>query len=275
MTLSRPPGTAGRRLEIDLLRSVTRDHAYYNRLPTGEYPVHINEKHPARTSIWTRTAATGLVLALGVHSIAKPLPNHEPAQHHANEHVMVANVAETNTLEDVVATYIINAETRAFFNETIPYALEMEERYGVPAELSLAKAIIESRSGSSELARKGNNYFGMKESKTFKRDYPRVIIMSTKEELNGEVHTVRARFTRYNSPRESFEHFARVVTRFYSRALDTNNPHEMAERLNKAGYSTASDATVATSRALREYRLPALLGDLRRLRTPQSALADD
>jgi flagellum-specific peptidoglycan hydrolase FlgJ len=41
-------------------------------------------------------------------------------------------------------------------------AMQEMERYGIPASITLAQGILESRSGNSELSRRYNNHFGIK-----------------------------------------------------------------------------------------------------------------
>lgn len=49
-----------------------------------------------------------------------------------------------------------------FIEKLAPAAQESARRFGVPASVTLAQAILESRWGQSGLAREGNNFFGIK-----------------------------------------------------------------------------------------------------------------
>ena len=54
-------------------------------------------------------------------------------------------------------------------------AMEQMKRYGIPASVTLAQGILESRNGQSELSQLGNNHFGVKASKSWLKnggDYP-------------------------------------------------------------------------------------------------------
>lgn len=66
--------------------------------------------------------------------------------------------------------------------------------HGIPASISLAQGILESRSGNSRLASEGNNHFGIKATK----DWTGKII---KEMDNGKM----CDFRRYDSVDDSFE----------------------------------------------------------------------
>ena len=50
----------------------------------------------------------------------------------------------------------------AFINRWYRVAIEHQHRYGIPASIKLAQAILESGAGTSYLARNANNYFGIK-----------------------------------------------------------------------------------------------------------------
>ena len=49
-----------------------------------------------------------------------------------------------------------------FSNEVVRLAQESEEKYGVPASVTLAQYALESGYGKSQLAKTKNNYFGMR-----------------------------------------------------------------------------------------------------------------
>ena len=56
----------------------------------------------------------------------------------------------------------LNPEKLAFFEKYAPIAMEQQQKYGIPASVTLAQMYIESDGGKSKLADKGNNYFGIK-----------------------------------------------------------------------------------------------------------------
>lgn len=56
-----------------------------------------------------------------------------------------------------------NSETiRGYIDEWWQTAVQEMEDYGIPASIGLAQGILESAAGTSELARKANNHFGIK-----------------------------------------------------------------------------------------------------------------
>ena len=56
----------------------------------------------------------------------------------------------------------LNQEKVAFFERYAPLAMAQQQKYGIPASVTLAQMYIESAGGKSNLAQTGNNYFGIK-----------------------------------------------------------------------------------------------------------------
>ena len=56
----------------------------------------------------------------------------------------------------------LNQEKVAFFERYAPLAMAQQQKYGIPASVTLAQMYIESAGGKSNLAQSGNNYFGIK-----------------------------------------------------------------------------------------------------------------
>jgi len=79
----------------------------------------------------------------------------------------------------------------AFLKALLPAALESEKRYGVPIEVTLAQAAIESGWGKSPI---GYNIFGMKGSGTAGS-----IKVNTAEYIHGKKIIVKANFANYHN----------------------------------------------------------------------------
>lgn len=124
-----------------------------------------------------------------------------------------------------------------FLQKMVPHALDVQYRHGVPASVALAQAALESNWGRSGLARKANNFFGMKKARRHKE----FVLMPTSEFQNGKWVRVQAPFARFAGARESFEDWARLLSRSsrYKRCLAAAaNPVAFARCIQQAGYAT-------------------------------------
>ncbi len=128
-------------------------------------------------------------------------------------------------------------------------ALAVEEMYrsGVPASITLAQGLLESRYGQSELAVKGNNHFGIKchnwKGKKMYHD----------DDRDGECFRV------YASPEESFrDHsdFLRYRDRYkFLFDLEPTDYEGWAHGLRKAGYATDPAYPKKLIRLIEDYEL--------------------
>jgi LysM repeat protein len=109
-------------------------------------------------------------------------------------------------------------------------AIDNMVHHGIPASITLAQGILESGDGNSELARKGNNHFGIKchSDWTGKRVYH-------DDDAKGEC------FRKYKDARESFADHSQFLKRSRYAALfdlDITDYKGWAHGLKKAGYAT-------------------------------------
>jgi flagellum-specific peptidoglycan hydrolase FlgJ len=91
-------------------------------------------------------------------------------------------------------------DTLQFINSIKDYAIQTQKDYNILTSLTLAQAVLESASGTSELAINANALFGIKWSETCGYDK---YLKSTKEYENGQEITINAYFRKYNSWQES------------------------------------------------------------------------
>lgn len=127
--------------------------------------------------------------------------------------------------------------------------LAVDEMYrsGVPASITLAQGLLESRYGQSELAVKANNHFGIKcHNWNGGRMY-------YDDDRKGEC------FRKYDSPEESFrDHsdFLRFRDRYrFLFDLEHTDYEGWAHGLKKAGYATDSKYPQKLIRLIEEYEL--------------------
>ena len=121
-------------------------------------------------------------------------------------------------------------------------------RTGVPASITLAQGILESRSGLSELATQGNNHFGIKCHKDWTGQ-----TMQLDDDRKGECFRV------YDTPEESFRdhsNFLRYRDRYkFLFDLDPTDYKGWAYGLKQAGYATDAAYASKLIRCVEEYDL--------------------
>ncbi len=134
---------------------------------------------------------------------------------------------------------------------------------GVPASVTIAQAILESDWGQSLLAKRGQNYFGIKAGAAGPGPAG-VISMSTWEVISGANVTVNDAFKAYHNLYESVMDHGRFLadrSRYAAAFQYVNDPREFARQIQAAGYATdPSYATklinIMNSYDLYQYDLP-------------------
>lgn len=117
-----------------------------------------------------------------------------------------------------------------FIKKYLQAAEAVEKAYGVPALLTLAQAALESGWGSHA---PGNNFFGIKGPGQKKE---------TTENIDGKDVKVTANFKVYNSALESFEDYAQLLKKRWSKALDLKVPEKIIWSIqNQSRWHYATD----------------------------------
>ena len=116
-----------------------------------------------------------------------------------------------------------------------PGALATQQRYGIPAAVTIAQAIDESGWGRSVLATADHNLFGIKGAGPAGRD-----MLPTREHENGVWVTRTAPFRVYHNVAESIEDHGRLL------ATDPAYRHAMASRGRPDAFATALTGVYAT-----------------------------
>ncbi len=109
-------------------------------------------------------------------------------------------------------------------------AIEQQKRHGIPASITLAQGLLESRAGQSTLASIGNNHFGIKCHSEWRGD----TLLRNDDDANEC-------FRAYNSPAESFDDHSRFLKKKrYQRLFEipVTDYTEWAKGLRACGYAT-------------------------------------
>ncbi len=145
--------------------------------------------------------------------------------------------------EDNLNTYTLE------YIDTYKYiALDKMQEYKIPASITLAQGILESRSGRSELTKKANNHFGIKCHKDWKG-----------KKVRYDDDRRRECFRKYDNPVGSFnDHSMFLTTRSRYEGLFRLKPDDYkgwAKGLKKAGYATDRKYPKKLIRLIEDYHL--------------------
>lgn len=136
----------------------------------------------------------------------------------------------------------------AYIEQFSSLAVEEMYRSGVPASITLAQGLLESRYGLSDLASKGNNHFGIKCHNNWQGGR-----MYHDDDRKGEC------FRKYDSPEESYrDHsdFLRYRDRYkFLFDYEVTDYKAWAHGLKTAGYATDPSYPAKLIRLIEEYRL--------------------
>ena len=136
---------------------------------------------------------------------------------------------------------------QAYIDKYNKIAVSEMQRSGIPASITLAQGMLESRYGLSDLAVKGNNHFGIKCHDGKGRS------MTMDDEKKGEC------FRAYDTPEESFaDHsdFLRFRDRYrFLFDYDITDYRSWAYGLSKAGYATDPEYPAKLIQLIEEYKL--------------------
>lgn len=110
-------------------------------------------------------------------------------------------------------------------------AVTEQKKYGIPASITLAQGILESRAGSSKLAKQANNHFGIK---CFSTKCKKGHCMNFQDDSHKDF------FRKYPTAWESYRaHSEFLINNSYKKLLKYGNDYKMwAYGLKKLGYAT-------------------------------------
>jgi flagellum-specific peptidoglycan hydrolase FlgJ len=120
-------------------------------------------------------------------------------------------------------------DQQAFISLIAPGAVAAQQRYGVPASVTIAQAIEESAWGQSSLADRYHNLFGIKGAGPAGS-----VTLPTREFENGRWVTIDARFAVYHNDAQSIAGHAELLATsgYYTRAMaDRAHPDAFAHDL--------------------------------------------
>lgn len=183
---------------------------------------------------------------------AAPMPPNVPR---TSAQAAPAPKAAAHTPTETSNNSTVPANVRTFVDTMRPYAEAAARAVGVPADLLLAQAGLETGWGRSQpKAADGSssyNLFGVKAGKSWNGA---VALAQTTEYVAGAVVRTVDRFRSYRSYTEAFQDFGRLIAgnaRYAAAVAKTDDPAAYARGLQKGGYATDPQYADKLMRALR------------------------
>lgn len=149
------------------------------------------------------------------------------------------------------------SEIQAYIDKYKSLALEQEELYGIPAPITLAQGIMESTSGTSDVAIHANNHFGIKALGGWS---------------GGVYHAwddepTKSKFRVYQSVEESYEDHSKILknnSRYQSLfKISVYDYRGWANGLQDAGYATSESYAKALIGYIDAYELYSINGGIK------------
>jgi flagellum-specific peptidoglycan hydrolase FlgJ len=140
---------------------------------------------------------------------------------------------------------------KAYIRRFKKVALEEEKKYGIPASVNMAQALVESNAGKSSLTKKTNNHFGIK---CFSRTCRKGHCTNFGDDSHKDF------FRKYKTAWESWRaHSKLIVNGKYKSLIKYGNDYKKwAHGLKKLGYATASHYDDALIKTIEKYHLDEL-----------------
>ncbi len=131
---------------------------------------------------------------------------------------------------------------QGFVNQMTPFAIQASRASGVPPQLMLGQAALESGWGKREIRMAdGSNSFNLFGIKAMANWQGKVAEVMTTEYKNGVAHTEIGKFRAYTSYEEAFKDYANMMSANprYANVLRQNGDIAgMAQAIQDAGYAT-------------------------------------
>lgn len=161
---------------------------------------------------------------------------------------LLLSVVALTIWSGVAAQSRVKYTTEEYIARWSKIAVEHQEKYGIPASITLAQGILESNNGNGRLAVEANNHFGIK----CKKDW-------TGPSISHDDDAVGECFRKYHSAEESFEDHANYIDtqpRYDSLFRHSETDYAAwARGLKAAGYATDPQYAEKLIRIIEENKL--------------------
>ena len=141
--------------------------------------------------------------------------------------------------------------TKDFISKVKDIAIDEYIKYHILPSITIAQGIIESASGNKDIG--GNNLFGMKWYSNSGYDY---VYGNTKEYINGQWISVKAKFKKYDSWNASIhDHTGLLLKDRYKPVRKAKDFWYATQALKDCGYSTSPSYPSTLRRVILNYNL--------------------
>lgn len=122
----------------------------------------------------------------------------------------------------LVVMFTANAQHVSYITNHKAIATILAEKYGIPASVILAVAVVESSAGKGPTAKVLNNHFG---------------IVGRNQYVNHRGH--KSRYKQYPNVMASYMDFCELISRkrFYAKLKDNDDSRAWVKAISKCGYS--------------------------------------
>ena len=153
-----------------------------------------------------------------------------------------------NPYAPVAASALTPTEVKAFIKHYAPVAKKEMQLFGIPVSIKMGQALIESRAGTSRLARNNNNFFGMK---CFSRNCKKGHCSNATDDHHKDF------FRKYKSVSESFRAHSTLLSgaRYKDLKNHKNDYKSWAIGLKKSGYATDKKYAQKLINVIEKYQL--------------------
>ena len=141
-------------------------------------------------------------------------------------------------------------DTKAFIDTYAVIAMEQQRKYGIPSSVILAQMALESKWGTSDLARLHNNFFGIKCSKKW--------LDSGKPYACQDDDKPNEKFCSYNNVLESIDDHSRLLkSKKYKKChkYKDDDHHNWLRAIKSSGYASDKNYVSSCESIIKKYRL--------------------
>ena len=154
----------------------------------------------------------------------------------------------SNPYAPVSTKALSKMDVQAFIDKYVPIAKKEMELYQIPASIKMGQALIESRAGTSRLARNNNNFFGMK---CFSKNCAKGHCSNATDDHHKDF------FRKYRSPANSFRAHSTLLSgaRYKKLKKYGSDYKKWARGLKKQGYATDKTYDKKLINVIEKYKL--------------------